>query len=224
MRNSIPVIDVFAGPGGLGEGFTSYTDSKGRNPFRVALSIEKDPVAHSTLELRSFFRQFADRHVPKSYYDFLRGEGTRDEVFSAHPREACAARIQAWQAELGQTSVAAVRGRIREALARKNPWVLIGGPPCQAYSIAGRSRNKGIETYDPDRDSKQTLYVEYLQIIADHRPAVFVMENVKGLLSATLSAKRLFERIIDDLGDPLKAIRREGRTALGGARTARYNV
>jgi len=193
MTQTIPVIDVFAGPGGLGEGFTSYADSKGRNPFRVALSIEKDPSHTPRWRCARFSASsriaMYRRAITTSF------EGRRPPTRSSlhHPREARAAAIEAWQAELGQTSVAAVRGRIREALARKNPWVLIGGPPCQAYSIAGRSRNKGIETYDPDRDSKQTLYVEYLQIIADHRPAVFVMENVKGLLSATLSAKRVFD-------------------------------
>ena len=57
----IPVIDVFAGPGGLGEGFSALRDSRSGLPiFKIALSIEKDHVAHLTLRLRSFFRQFPD--------------------------------------------------------------------------------------------------------------------------------------------------------------------
>jgi DNA (cytosine-5)-methyltransferase 1 len=212
MSKTIPVIDLFAGPGGLGEGFTSFKDSKKRSPFRIALSIEKDPQAHATLELRSFYRQFRDRRVPNDYYRCLRAEISREELYSAHPRESRAAAAEAWQAELGAAPLSAVRKRIRVALAGRTPWVLIGGPPCQAYSIAGRARNRGVDSYDPERDVRQTLYVEYLQIIADHQPAVFVMENVKGLLSATLSAKRLFERIVSDLRDPLSAIEREGRT------------
>lgn len=212
MTKSIPVIDIFAGPGGLGEGFSSYRDSKKQRPFRIALSIERHPQAHATLELRSFFRQFRGKRVPNTYYRFLRREISREELFSAHPQEARAAAAEAWQAELGSAPLAAVRKRISKALAGRTPWILIGGPPCQAYSVAGRSRNRGVDSYDPEHDVKQTLYVEYLQIIADHQPAVFVMENVKGLLSATLSAKRLFERIVDDLRDPLKAIGREGRT------------
>jgi len=224
MTKSIPVIDIFAGPGGLGEGFTSYRDPNKRRPFRIALSIEKDPQAHATLKLRSFFRQFRGKRVPHTYYRFLRGEISREELFAAHPEEARAAVAEAWQAELGSTPLAAVRKRIGKALAGRTPWILIGGPPCQAYSVAGRSRNKGVDSYDPERDVKQTLYVEYLQIIADHRPAVFVMENVKGLLSATLSAKRLFERIVADLRDPLKAIGREGRTAAGEKRNLSYKI
>jgi DNA (cytosine-5)-methyltransferase 1 len=224
MTRSIPVIDVFAGPGGLGEGFSSYRNAKSQRPFRIALSIEKHPLAHATLELRSFYRQFAGTRVPDSYYRLLRGEISGRELFNGSPQEAQTASTESWNAELGAAPLADVRDRISKSLSGRKPWVLIGGPPCQAYSLAGRSRNKGIESYDPETDVKQTLYVEYLQIIADHKPAVFVMENVKGLLSATFAAKRLFERIVDDLSDPLKAIRREGRTAVGKGRVLRYSV
>ena len=57
-KESNKVIDVFAGPGGLGEGFAALGFSTGKPSFRLALSIEKDPTAHSTLMLRSFYRQF----------------------------------------------------------------------------------------------------------------------------------------------------------------------
>jgi DNA (cytosine-5)-methyltransferase 1 len=224
MTKSIPVIDLFAGPGGLGEGFSSFQDSKNRSPFRVALSIEKDPLAHATLELRSFYRQFAGGRVPADYYRFLRGEIPRQHLFGENPQQARVASAESWRAELGTERLDVVQDRIKKSINRSGPWVLIGGPPCQAYSLAGRSRNKGIESYDPETDVRQTLYVEYLQIIADHKPEVFVMENVKGLLSATLSANRLVERIVDDLSNPLKAIRREGRTALGKGRELRYSV
>lgn len=69
----------------------------------------------------------------------------------------------------------------------------------------------GNADYLPEADRRQTLYLEYLQIIANHEPAFFVMENVKGLLSATLSSKRVFERIVEDLRDPSRALKRENR-------------
>jgi len=72
ITNEIPVIDLFAGPGGLSEGFASYCFGTDR-PFRIRLSIEKDIWAHQTLELRAFFRQFGSR-VPEDYYGLLRGE------------------------------------------------------------------------------------------------------------------------------------------------------
>ena len=88
--------------------------------------------------------------------------------------------------------------RIRKALNKKNDWLLIGGPPCQAYSLVGRSRNRGIN----EEDSRVFLYREYLRIIAKHNPAIFVMENVKGLLSAKLDGSKIFDWIKRDLKNP----------------------
>jgi len=173
----IPVIDLFAGPGGLGEGFSALGRPEGTPRFKIKLSIENDPIAHQTLELRAFFRQFPHDEAPKEYYQHLRGELKRQELFDAYPRQADAARQEAWHEELGEANTLRVRGRIKEALGNADTWALIGGPPCQAYSNAGRSRNKGKEGYVPEDDGRQYLYKEYLQIIADRRPVVFVMEN-----------------------------------------------
>lgn len=212
---SIPVIDLFAGPGGLGEGFNSYRTRNGENPFKIILSIEKDTQAHKTLQLRSFLRQFGDR-FPDQYYQSLADINVPlskriEKLFSHFPTEAKIAKLEAWRTELGKESRSTVRKRIATALGRSEPWVLIGGPPCQAYSIAGRSRNKGRTDYKSDEDARQFLYVEYLQVIAEHSPSIFVMENVKGLLSATVREQRIFDRILDDLQDPIDALRREQR-------------
>jgi DNA (cytosine-5)-methyltransferase 1 len=209
----IPVIDLFAGPGGLGEGFSALGRPEGSPAFQIKLSIEKDPIAHQTLELRAFFRQFEHGGAPEEYYEHLRGQLSRRALFEAWPVAASSAQREAWCAELGRTSGDEVRRRIHDELGNETGWVLIGGPPCQAYSSIGRSRNKGDESYVPEADPRQYLYLEYLQILADHRPAVFVMENVKGLLSATLSNRRIFGRILEDLHAPIEAIRREGRSA-----------
>ena len=79
----IPVIDLFAGPGGLAEGFASVRSLKGTEQFRIALSIEKDPAAHRTLELRSFARSFMGK-LPDAYYDYVRG---RCSVMNSFPIE-----------------------------------------------------------------------------------------------------------------------------------------
>ena len=68
----IPIIDLFAGPGGLGEGFTSIVDDNKNRLFRIKLSIEKDEFAHQTLELRSFFRQFPVGEAPEEYYEYIK--------------------------------------------------------------------------------------------------------------------------------------------------------
>src|SRR5580692_5491586 len=104
----IPVIDLFAGPGGLGEGFSAFQNSEGHAAFHVALSIEKDPVAHETLKLRSFFRQFRRRDVPEEYYDHLRGKIDRPHLYESFAAQAAIADCEAWNAELGNyRSVAA---------------------------------------------------------------------------------------------------------------------
>lgn len=78
-ERQIPVVDLFAGPGGLGEGFAACR-VKGRQPFRIALSIEKDADAHATLMFRSFYRQFAGRRVPGAHYEHLCGDLTREAL------------------------------------------------------------------------------------------------------------------------------------------------
>ena len=84
MQNLIPIIDIFAGPGGLGEGFSALESEKGKPVFKIKLSIEKDVFAHQTLELRAFFRQFIDEVVPSNYYEYLKGNISREELFNRH--------------------------------------------------------------------------------------------------------------------------------------------
>lgn len=222
----IPVVDLFAGPGGLGEGFMSLEDQQGRRSFDIKLSVEMETHAHQTLKLRTFYRQFPTGKAPDDYYRFLRGEITLAELFDSHPAQADVADGVCWQAELGSkaTPAAEVRKRVKEVLKGETNWVLIGGPPCQAYSLAGRSRNRGVEDYVPEKDPKQKLYLEYLQLIADRWPAVFVMENVKGLLSAKLNGKPVFARIREDLQDPIAALPKEGRRRGHSGRKHRYRV
>ena len=84
MSGLIPVIDLFAGPGGLGEGFASC-HSLADDPeqyFLPVLSIEKDPQARQTLFIRSFFRQFRHNAAPDCYYSFIRGEIDLEEYLN----------------------------------------------------------------------------------------------------------------------------------------------
>ena len=221
----IPVIDLFSGPGGLGEGFAAVF-ANGVRRFDIRLSIEKEKNAHQTLRLRHFFREFNFSQVPDDYYAFLRGEISLQKLFDRHPQEAEIANTKSWLAELGSENIPqrTVRDRIRTALNENENWVLIGGPPCQAYSLAGRSRNNSNENYAPKKKILERLYLEYLQVIADHWPAVFIMENVKGLLSATLKNQGIFNLIIEDLQKPAVAIRRESRTLTRGDRRHSYKI
>jgi DNA (cytosine-5)-methyltransferase 1 len=222
----IPVIDLFAGPGGLGEGFSSILGKDGERAFKIKLSIEKDEHAHRTLELRAFFREFPIGQAPEEFYEYLARKITRQELFQRHRRAAHIAASEAWCAELGSplTKDFTVDERIRAARGARTNWVLIGGPPCQAYSLVGRSRLIGSAQKAGGRqseeanlahearrkkyeaDSRHELYKHYLRILAVHRPPVFVMENVKGLLSAKLKEEHIFDRILGDLADPAAAM------------------
>ncbi len=208
MNISIPIIDIFAGPGGLGEGFSALKSKDEQPLFKIKLSIEKDEFAHKTLELRAFFRQFNSGQIPADYYEYLQGKITREDLFEKHPKEALHARNEAWLAELGETSRDLVKSRIEQVLKGATNWVLIGGPPCQAYSLAGRSRMIGGDKKKYEEDPRHFLYKEYLRILVDHKPPVFVMENVKGLLSSKLpeQQKKTFELILEDLQDPSNAV------------------
>lgn len=209
---SIPIIDLFAGPGGLGEGFASLRGHKQRPFFEIGLSIEKTEVAHRTLMLRAAFRRLRGTKDVRYYYSYIRGE-IDEATFRRIPAVASAFEHAAREArclELGKSDEASIDDEIRAALNGQETWVLIGGPPCQAYSLAGRSRRANDKDFH--KDEKHFLYKEYLRIIQVHKPTIFVMENVKGLLSSKHSGNPMFEKIISDLSSPVDGLEYEIRS------------
>ena len=200
----IPVIDLFAGPGGLGEGFSALEHHSVR--FKIALSVEMEANAHSTLTLRAFYRQFARGEAPDEYYDFVRGDIGLDELTTGRWKGEWEAACQdARKLEIDDASMPALRQLVAERLNGVGDWVLIGGPPCQAYSLVGRARRSKERREEREKfegDHRQRLYEYYLAILAEYQPTAFVMENVKGLLSAKLGGRHLFEHIIQDLRRP----------------------
>lgn len=199
-----PIIDLFAGPGGLGEGFGSLRLSHNSYAFRTAISIEKDPPAHRTLQLRHFFRSFAPDSIHEDYYQYLEGAINLEELYERHPNEASHAKNTAWLCTLGEEPRENVKRRISRALNGEAKWALVGGPPCQAYSLAGRSRMSGQEDFESD--PRHFLYKEYLRILIDHAPPVFVMENVKGLISSKIKGHYVINDILQDLSKPASVV------------------
>lgn len=208
----VPVIDLFAGPGGLGEGFSAFEHERLR--FDVVLSVEKDAAAHSTLLLRSFFRELRERREREWYYAYVRGELTVEELFGAFPDTAAQAHSRCLHLEMGPRTTPRVYGHLERALDGAATWVLVGGPPCQAYSVVGRSRLSRLDRGRFEESEKHVLYREYLRILARYLPPVFVMENVQGLLSATFGGGSTFARMISDLSSPTVAVKESmnGRT------------
>lgn len=199
-----PLIDVFAGPGGLGEGFSSLARGKKDACFRNAVSIEQDEFAHRTLLLRHFLKGFRGGELPEDYYRYLKGDIALTELYDLHPEEKEHAERSAIRISLGADNHERVRKLISDRLRKQTKWALVGGPPCQAYSLVGRSRMMGDPEFE--KDIRHFLYQEYLRIIIDHAPPVFVMENVKGLLSAKVDGELVINRILADLSSPKNAL------------------
>ncbi len=201
MTKPIPVVDLFAGPGGLAEGFSAFREPAGAPGFRVALSIEKDEAAHRTLRPRAFLRKFGTGFPPQ-YYEFLNGATAKEPDWSTlYPNQWSEACKETKCMELGRKAASDLLWERIERLRDEHGGrtVLLGGPPCQSYSVVGRSRNAGNLLYDPDRDKRQALYKEYVRVLRRLQPAMAIMENVKGMLSARHGGQRVFQDVMKKL-------------------------
>lgn len=199
MSSKIEIVDLFAGPGGLGEGF-SAAGGETTTPMSIRLSVEKDDFAIQTLRLRAFLRSF-ESGFPAAYYETLNHSCSLPDWALSYPVNWKMAVEEAQQLELGTSGVfdhiAPILDGARERCGGRT--VLIGGPPCQAYSLAGRSRNAGKKDYVAESDGRHFLYREYVAILDRLKPAAFVMENVKGMLSSHVHGGPIFERVFEDL-------------------------
>lgn len=201
MIGKIPVVDLFSGPGGLAEGFARVVDSNGHRRFRIALSVENEPMAHRTLRLRAFLRKFSDG-FPDRYYNFLNRELVEEPDWATlYPKEWLEACDETQCLKLGDSSASAVvQKRIKQIRTdHGSRTVLLGGPPCQSYSVAGRVRNAVKVDYDADKDPRQSLYREFVAVLVQLQPEVAVMENVKGMLSARYKGKPIFPSVMESL-------------------------
>ncbi|MGA4668901.1 DNA cytosine methyltransferase [Propionibacteriaceae bacterium Y1923] len=191
----IPVIDVFAGPGGLNEGFSRVVNAAGDPVFSIKGSFEMEARAIETLRLRAAYRLFGE--TPRGlemYKKFMLGGGV--DLEAEFPVEFAEAGRHVHQIQLGEQTRLESDELILKAVG-EDPFVLVGGPPCQAYSLVGRARRRNDAKFH--EDEKHFLFQEYLHILERFEPLIFVMENVKGLLSATHSGFGMFERIKEDL-------------------------
>nr|DAE78624.1 MAG TPA: Cytosine specific methyltransferase [Caudoviricetes sp.] len=166
------------------------------------MSVEKDPDACETLRLRAFLSRIADKEqgLPWEYEQFLRDRDPRalDCLKKRFPIAWDGARCEVVEAELGDADPVLIEmARMRvEAASSSGVWVLAGGPPCQAYSTAGRSRRK----HDPSfaGDPRLRLYQSFMKFVQMLRPPVVVFENVVGILSAKVDGESVFAQIVRD--------------------------
>ena len=170
---SYTFIDLFAGAGGLSEGFV-------RAGYTPIAHIEMNRNACNTLKTRSAFHYLQKNGKLSIYENYLRNkkEGTDGkELWDSVPESVTNTTICA---TIGENTISDIFKRVDELKGKRKVDIIIGGPPCQAYSVAGRARmGKDVE-----KDPRNELYKYYVRFIERYDPEMFVFENVLGLLSA----------------------------------------
>ena len=161
-------IDLFAGAGGLSEGFV-------RAGFTPVAHVEMNKDACDTLRTRTAFHWLKEEGRISEYYEYLKGTITRDELWAKTPENLIKSVINT---EISEETLPKIFEQIDAELGTKKVDLVIGGPPCQAYSVAGRVRK------DMTNDPRNHLYKHYVEFLKKYQPKMFVFENVPGILSA----------------------------------------
>jgi len=190
MNRNCFVIDLFAGCGGLSEGFKQAG-------FNVIAQVEKDKWACETLRNRHIYHGLKERGKGYLYHRYLRGEIGRENILDRFPdlRELISHRVI--QATLGEDGTERILEQIESSKKYHGTskfHVLLGGPPCQPYSLIGRAR----DPFRMENDERHYLYKHYLEILEYLRPDFFVYENVPGLFSAKARGKEIFIKLLGD--------------------------
>ena len=173
-------IDLFAGAGGLSEGFI-------RAGFSPVAHIEMDKEAVNTLKTRMAYHYLLKKKKINIYNDYLKRNISRDELYKQVPQNL----LNTCMCEMiTKDSLLKIYNDVDTLLKGKKVDVIIGGPPCQAYSLVGRSIKSAqdkikIENNEQvEDDPRNYLYKLYCDFLRKYKPKMFVFENVTGLLSA----------------------------------------
>lgn len=170
MPDKFTYIDLFAGAGGLSEGFV-------RAGFEPVAHVEMDKAACFTLKTRTAYHYLKSVGRYDEYISYLKGTISRNELYSKVPEKLLNSVINL---PVGGDHNRAIHKQIEKHLNGNSVDLIIGGPPCQAYSLVGRARSSsGMKG-----DQRNYLYVQYAKYLEKYQPKLFVFENVLGLLSA----------------------------------------
>ena len=173
MAYTFNFIDLFAGAGGLSEGFI-------RAGFTPIAHIEMNKYACDTLRSRMAYHYLKQHNRLEEYIKYLKekqeGESGQ-KLWEKVPDEVIDSVINE---EISDETLADIFIKVDKLKGNKQVDFIIGGPPCQAYSIVGRARDPKNMKKDP----RNFLYKYYLQFLKRYEPKMFVFENVPGILSA----------------------------------------
>lgn len=165
------VLDLFAGAGGLSEGFI-------RAGCQIIGHIEIDKKACSTLITRMIYHTLLKRGKFGEYKRYILGKITRDALIERYGLQK--ERDSVICAKIEKDNYRELIRQIKERLKGQKLDIIIGGPPCQAYSYIGRAR----DSKNMRRDERNFLYRHYLEFLKALKPKIFVFENVPGLETA----------------------------------------
>ncbi len=168
--NKLNFLDLFAGAGGLSEGFI-------HSGFQPIAHVESDQAACYTLRTRMAYHWLNANKNIQIYIDYLNSKLTRDEFYSHIPKQILESVLEQ---EIGRQTISDIFSKIDSILGKRKLDLIIGGPPCQAYSLVGRSRDQNRM----HGDKRNYLYTYYAEFLKRYKPTYFVFENVTGLLSA----------------------------------------
>lgn len=163
-------LDIFAGAGGLSEGFISAG-------YEPVAHIEMDTAACYTLKTRLAYKWLTERNQRAIYNQYLQGAITREELYATIPDELLNSVLNY---EISEGNLEEIFEKIDNILNDEPLELIVGGPPCQAYSLVGRARDENGMV----GDQRNYLYILYAEFLNRYRPQYFVFENVVGLLSA----------------------------------------
>ena len=169
-------IDLFAGAGGLSEGFVQA----GFNPIA---HVEMKESAAQTLVTRSAYFYLVQTGQSAVYYDYLRGTITRETMLEKVPKRIKDTVICETMSDETLPGICKKIDNIMKIRGIKNVDVIIGGPPCQAYSLVGRAQSSHMEV-PMAQDPRNRLYILYGRMLKKYKPRMFVFENVMGIESA----------------------------------------
>jgi DNA (cytosine-5)-methyltransferase 1 len=172
-KHKLNFIDLFAGAGGLSEGFI-------RAGFEPLAHIEMDKYACDTLKTRAAFHYLKKQNKLNIYKRYLQEKQEREDgskLWVQVPREVVDTVIQS---TIGEDTIDSLFAQIDKLKDKKLVDIIIGGPPCQAYSVVGRARmGKAVEN-----DHRNELYKYYVKFLERYKPKMFVFENVTGIKTA----------------------------------------
>ncbi|MBP7792611.1 MAG: DNA cytosine methyltransferase [Candidatus Goldbacteria bacterium] len=163
-------IDLFSGAGGLSEGFI-------REGFIPVAFVEKNTNACNTLKTRLSYFYLNNKGKKAIYIRYLKQEISKEEFYNNVPKYLLNSVINE---EINKETVKIIFNKIDKITGKNKIDIIIGGPPCQSYSIIGRSKiGENVK-----KDNRNYLFKYYLKFLKRYKPQAFVFENVPGLLSA----------------------------------------